>query len=177
MSKLRFLFIVCVLLIAQAIQAQKVTSFSVSFKIKNLGTTVSGSFKTGTAAIEVNKTNKSLSTFEGSVTMSSVNTGIKLRDKHLREKEEFFHTSKFPLATMKSVTVEAKENDELLVTWDLTMKGITRRFKTTVIATKLNNVVTYKTTMNINRNEWGIGGKSMTMGDVVTINLVASVTN
>lgn len=159
------------------VNAQKVTSYSVTFKIKNLGTTVNGSFKTGTVKINIDKSNLSLSKFEGTVDINSINTGIKLRDRHLREKDEFFNEANYPKAYMKSVAVESKGNGSYLVTWDLTIKGVTRRLKTTVTSSTQHNITTFKTEMNINRNEWNIGGKSMTMGDAVTITLLASVQN
>jgi polyisoprenoid-binding protein YceI len=158
-------------------QGQKVTSFSVTFKIKNFGATVDGSFKKGSAKINFNEASPNLSTFEGSVEANSISTGNKLRDGHLKDKEEFFNVVKYPTLTMKSVTVEKISEGNYQITWDITMKGITRRLKAPMsITAAANNSKQFSSEFKINRNEWKVGGSSMTMGDAVTIKIQATTT-
>ena len=158
------------------LQAQKVISFTVGFKIKNFGSTVNGSFKTGAATIVSDSNARASSSFEGYVMANSINTGIKLRDQHLREKENFFEAIKYPKLTMKSVSVDAPNANKVMVTFDLTIKGIVKRIKVPVVIVKVNGQTHYTCDFAINRNDWNIGGKSMSMGDDVYIKLKA-VTN
>lgn len=155
--------------------SQKLISYSVGFKIKNLGSTVNGSFKTGSATILIESKNKAASSFEGYVQTNSVNTGIKLRDTHLREKKEFFDTENYPKAKIKSVMVEVLPNGNFEVTWDLTIKSTTKRCKSIVYAVQKENEIALSTDIVINRNDWNVGGNSMTMSDKVTIVVRATV--
>jgi polyisoprenoid-binding protein YceI len=116
------------------------------------------------------------SSFFGTIEANSINTGLNLRDKHLKEKEEFFNTSKFPSLTMKSVTVVQKSPGIYTVTWDLTMKGVARRFNSEVTTKIEGGNLMVSTQFKINRNDWNLGGSSMTMGDAVTVKINSILT-
>lgn len=152
-------------------QYKVVKNISVNFKIKNAGIGVDGKFSTVNAVVFLDETNLTKCSFIGTIETKSVSTGIKLRDTHIKEKEEFFDVAKYSSMSMKSVSVTLKSEGVYLVTWDLTMKGITRRFSSEVKTVKQNENILVSTEFKINRNEWKIGGNSFTMGDIVTIKL------
>lgn len=157
-------------------QSQNVSGYLISFKIKNLGATVNGLFKSGSIKINWNEKSPNLSSLEGSAEANSISTGNKLRDSHLKDKEEFFNASKYGQLKMKSVMIEKKGGTDYEVTWDLTMKGITRRLKSNLKVTQNKNQSQQLTTeFSINRKEWNIGGNSLTMSDMVTIKLQATI--
>ena len=60
---------------------------SIKFKIKNLGISVTGSFTGLKGKIQFDPANLGKSSIEATVEASSVNTGIDLRDDHLRKEE------------------------------------------------------------------------------------------
>jgi polyisoprenoid-binding protein YceI len=72
------------------------------------------------------------SSVEVSIDLASLDTGIALRNHHMRER--YIETGKYPTATFKSVSVSppaapivANQPAELNVTGDFTMHGITKR--------------------------------------------------
>ena len=96
------------------------------------GTTnaVSGSFIADPA-------NPSSASVEITVDLSTLDTGIALRNRHMRER--YVETPKYPRATFKSVTVAAPSNAiapnqpvDLDVTGDFTMHGVTKRISAPV---------------------------------------------
>jgi polyisoprenoid-binding protein YceI len=156
-------------------QWNKVKSTTIAFKIKNAGLNVNGSFGKANVQISIDEKNPTNSTFSGVVEVNSVKTGIKLRDTHLKEKEDFFNAAKFPTISMKSSKVAVKSPGIYTVTWILTMKGVARQFTSDVTAKENGDVLLLSTSFTVNRNDWNVGGNSMTMGDNVTIKLNSSV--
>lgn len=157
-----------------SLQAQwnKVESVSVNFKIKNAGIQVDGRFTSvsGQANLLVNDLSKS--SFSGKVEGKSIQTGINLRDQHLR-KDEYFSVQKFPVITMQSVLVSPTGPGTYEVSWELTMKGQTRRFSSSVTAIERNQQLILRSEFSINRRDWKIGGNSLTMSDQVKVILGA----
>lgn len=98
----------------------------IQFKVKHLMITnvtgVFGKFK-GTVVIDENDISKSK--VDVSIEMASINSGITKRDDHLRS-ADFFDVAKFPAMTFVSTKVEKAGVDKLMVTGNLTIKGVTR---------------------------------------------------
>lgn len=175
--KLKIITLLAITLFSLHSEAQwnKVKSTTIAFKIKNAGFNVNGSFGKANVQINIDEKNPSNSTFSGVVEANSVKTGINLRDTHLKEKEDFFNVAKFPTLNMKSTKVVVKSAGIYTVTWILTMKGVARQFTSDVTTKENGDVLLLSTSFTVNRNDWNVGGNSMTMGDNVTINLSASV--
>ena len=176
--KVLFVFIALIVgpLFTSNAQWSQIKNASITFKIKNAGIGVNGSFEKSSLQVYVDDSNPNLSHFSGTVESQSIQTGIKLRDNHLRDKEEFFNVKKFPSIVMKSVGVQLKSKGIYTVKWALTIKGITRQFSTDVLSLLDGNLLKLSTSFTINRNEWGVGGNSLTMGDNVTIKLSTTLT-
>lgn len=156
-------------------QWKNVKSTAITFKIKNAGIGVDGSFKKASIQLSIDEANPANSFFSGTVEANSIETGINLRNNHLKDKEEFFNVAKYPVLTMKSVSVVSKSPGIYAVTWDLTMKGITKRFTSQVNAVQEGSILHLSTEFRINRNEWNVGGSSITMADMVTVKLKTDV--
>jgi polyisoprenoid-binding protein YceI len=155
----------------------KTKSANVIFKIKNAGIGVDGKFTDVKATILLDETTIANSKFSGIVKVSSVKTGIGLRDEHLREKEEFFNEEKFPSMELVSNKITAtKQAGVYQVEWKLTIKGISKYITTDVIALKSTNEISLSTSFIINRLDWKIGSKSIMMNDKVTVKLNSVVT-
>ena len=156
-------------------QWNKVHNSSITFKIKNAGIWVNGSFTKATVQVNINESDPTQSTFSGIVESSSIQTGINLRDNHLRHKDDFFNVEKFPTLSMKSVSVSIKNPGVYTVKWSLTIKGITKYFSSDVNTQREGNALKLFATFTINRNDWNLGGKSFTMSDNVTVKLFTTV--
>jgi polyisoprenoid-binding protein YceI len=83
-----------------------------------------GAFDAFTGTIELDENDVTKSKVAVEIDVKSVNTKNKKRDDHLRS-PEFFDAEKFPKMTFTSTKVDkAKEGGGLLVTGDLTIRGV-----------------------------------------------------
>ncbi len=101
---------------------------------------------------------------KASIDAASINTQNTKRDNHLRS-SDFFDVEKYPTITFESTNVRKKGN-QLIVKGKLTMHGTT---KPVTIPFKVANgkngagvdTRTYKGTLTIDRNDFGIGTDSI----------------
>jgi polyisoprenoid-binding protein YceI len=175
MKKIILIFAVLLYGLQANAQWKSVKNLQIDFKIKNAGIGVDGTFKTAKAIVYLDESNLSKSSFVGIVEVASISTGIKLRDTHLKEKEEYFQADKFPTINMKSVSIALKSAGVYAVVWELTMRGVTRKFTSDVTTVVKDNNLVLSTQVKLNRLDWKVGGKSFTMNDYVTLKLSASV--
>ena len=85
---------------------------------------VRGRFKDFTGTIHYDDKDVTKSSVEFTAKVTSIDTGVEGRDRHLRT-ADFFEVEKFPEMTFKSTRVERK-GKSLLLYGDLTIKGVTR---------------------------------------------------
>lgn len=132
----------------------------IGFRVKHYGLIeVPGYFRDFTGTVNYDSKDPGKSSVEFSAKMTSVDTGVEGRDKHLRT-ADFFEVEKYPEMTFKSTKVE-KKGDQWNLTGDFTMKGVTKSitfpFNVTGIITQRNGLkmgLTAETT--INRREFGV---------------------
>lgn len=153
----------------------KVTSSSITFKIKNAGFTVDGSFSGLTADIKLDAATSALGSIEASVDANTINTGIDLRDKDLK-KEEYFNVKKYPKISMKS-TLFAKDKDGTFIGYfKLTIKSVTKDVVIPFSFIETGNGAVFKGSFKINRRDYTVGGNSWILSDDVTINITVNGT-
>lgn len=85
---------------------------------------VSGRFKDFTGTIHYDDKDVTKSSVEFNAKVTSIDTGVEGRDRHLRT-ADFFEVEKFPEMTFKSTKVERKGKNYFLH-GDLTIKGVTK---------------------------------------------------
>jgi polyisoprenoid-binding protein YceI len=86
---------------------------------------VKGEFTAVTGKLNLNEEDVTKSLVEASIDAATINTRDVQRDAHLKS-ADFFDAEKFPTLTFKSAKVTKKGDDELRVTGDLTIHGVTR---------------------------------------------------
>lgn len=97
----------------------------IGFRIKHMGLIeVPGYFRDFKGTVNFDAADITKSTVEFTAKTTSVDTGVAARDNHLRT-ADFFDVEKFPEMTFKSTKVE-KRGKSLILTGDLTIKGITK---------------------------------------------------
>lgn len=97
----------------------------IGFRVRHMGLIdVPGYFRDFTGEINYDPKDPGRSSVNFSAKVTSIDTGIEGRDKHLRS-GDFFEVEKYPDLTFKSTKVE-KQGDAWMVTGDLTMKGVTK---------------------------------------------------
>lgn len=96
----------------------------VGFSVRHFLTPVAGQFTDVTGTVVYDTENPANSTVDVTVQAASIDTHNEQRDGHLRS-EDFFHAEQYPTLSFKSKRV-AKLGDDLAVTGDLTIRGVTR---------------------------------------------------
>jgi polyisoprenoid-binding protein YceI len=140
---------------------------------------------TGTAVID--PVNPAKSSVEVTIDANSINTREPQRDDHLRS-ADFFDVANFPTLSFRSTRIEAQGAEELKLTGDLTIHGITKEVTfdvegpTPAIKDPWGNVragITAAT--KISRKEFGLAFNALTdtggvvVGDEVKITLEAEL--
>ncbi len=144
---------------------------AINFKIKNAGLTVDGSFSGLVADLKFDANQYGKSSIEASIDVNTINTGIGLRNNHLK-KENYFNVPKYPKIILKS-TLFSKEGDGTFKGhFKLTMKGITKDIIIPFSYIESGNTSIFKATFILNRKDYNVGGNSWTMSDDVAISIL-----
>lgn len=147
----------------------------VSFKIKMLGSTVDGKFKGFMGVIKFDTKDLNNASLVASVDVNTLDTENNLRNRHLKEKEDFFNVSKYPAIKMKSTKIE-KVGDTYIGYFDLTMKETTKNIKVPFTFKQDGNNATFSGSTTINRRDWAVGGGTLGLSnDVIFTILVNAV--
>jgi|SRR5579871_926260 len=103
------------------------THSAAEFKVRHLMiSSVKGHFTGITGSMKLDENNIANSSVEASIDASSIQTRDPQRDTHLKS-ADFFDVEKYPTLTFKSTSVKRTGDDELEVTGDLTIHGVTRQ--------------------------------------------------
>jgi polyisoprenoid-binding protein YceI len=144
----------------------------VSFEIGNMKVrTVEGSFSNMKGSIRFNPDDPGNASFEVCIDASTIQTGNKKRDKHLRE-EDFFDVGRYPdICFTSRSTLES--DGEYIAQGELTMNGVT---KTVQIPFEFSED-TFSGTLSLNRLDYNIGEKTGTfmVSNEVSINIVCQL--
>ena len=154
---------------------------SVEFRVKHLGiSTVRGEFREFEGHLEIGDDITS-STAYGTIKTASIDTGEPKRDDHLRS-PDFFDAENYPDITFESTSIEVIDEDELHVTGNLSMHGITGEITLHVEITGTeqdpwgNTRVGLEAQGELNRGDYGmtfnqaLGSGNMLVSDKVRIN-------
>lgn len=166
------------LLLLGSIEAQaqlKITSSAITFKIKNFGLTVDGSFSGFKTSLNFNPNNLAKSKITASVKVNTIETGIAARNKHLKS-DDYFNAEKYPTISLVSTKFTNIKGNKYTGFFKLTIKNKTKEISfpfTYVPSTEGGGVFTG--TFTINRRDFGVGGSSLSMGDNVTVNIEVKI--
>ena len=145
----------------------------VSFKIKMLGSTVDGKFKGFMGIMKFDAKDLNNASFVASVDVSTLDTENNLRNRHLKEKEDFFNVAKYPIIKMKSTKIE-KVGDTYIGYFDLTMKETTKNIKVPFTFKQDGNNATFSGSTTINRRDWAVGGGTLGLSNDVTFTVLVN---
>ena len=173
MKKISIIFLFVSLSTATFAQNWKPVTAGVSFKLKMLGATVEGKFKGFSGTMKFDPNNLATSSLNASVDASTLDTDNNLRNKHLKEKEEFFNVAKYPTVKMKTTKIE-KDGNNYVGYFDLTMKETTKSVKIPFTFRQEGNNATFQGSAVINRRDWSVGGGTWGMSDNVTFTIMVN---
>ena len=166
MKKYVLLFVPFLLFAFSAVELKPVDADdAVTFNIKNFGINTKGSFKGLKGKIKWNPENPASSSFDVSIDVNTINTGIELRDKDL-QKENYFNAAKYPTINFVSTSVAANN-----VTGNLTIKGVTKQVTIPFTVAPSGNGYLFQGNFSISRKDFGVGGGSVVLSDHVDVSL------
>jgi polyisoprenoid-binding protein YceI len=98
-----------------------------SFAVRHMMVaTVRGELTKLSGTVTLDAADPARSSVEATIDASTLNTGVEMRDNHLRS-PDFFDVGKFPHITYKSTEVKKVGEETYAVTGDLTLHGVTKR--------------------------------------------------
>lgn len=137
-----------------------------SFSTTHLGISdVDGLFKKFDATATGSAADFSDAVFELTADVSSIDTEVEMRDKHLRS-ADFFDVEKFPTMTYKSTGIEKAGENKYRLTGNLTLHGVTKPvtmdlwYRGTIVNPQSKTPTAgFQLTGTIKRSDFGIGEK------------------
>ena len=147
----------------------KIDSTRIVFHISNAGLEVEGSISgiIGDIKFSKNKLDKSL--FSAIAKSETIQTGIKLRDKHLK-KADYFDVEKYQTIKVETKKIiKSKDGFESLAT--ITLKGKTKDIEIPFTFKQTKSRAEFKGSFSLNRLDFGIGEKSIILSDTVAIDI------
>jgi polyisoprenoid-binding protein YceI len=142
----------------------------VHFIIKNAGLKVNGSMSGLNGFIMIDLQNSSLYKIEGTIDPSTIQTGIALRDKHLK-KADYFNVAESAKIFMTSTHIKKRSNRKYVGNFDLTIKGIKKSVAIPFTLLSTDNVYLLKGEFSINRLDFNLGERSIVLSDDVTVKI------
>ncbi len=148
----------------------------IRFSIRGiLGTTVNGTLQLSSTDIRFDTSDLAHSSFTVGLDVNSLNTGISMRDSHLA-REEYFDSEHYPTIKFRSNSIEKKNDGSFGVSGRLFLK---KTEKVLIIPFQFQSDgknARFTGGFTINRKDFGIGGSSLSMGEIVTVKLDIPVT-
>ena len=157
---------------------------SAEFKVKHMMiSNVKGTFSGLSGTLQLDETDRTHSTVEASIDVTTISTGDAQRDGHLKS-GDFFDAETFPTITFKSSNIDSTGGPDYEVSGDLTIRGVTHpvTFKVEDVSTPAkdpwgNQRIGLSATTKINRKDFGLGWNApletggVLVGEDVTITL------
>ena len=103
---------------------------------------------------------------------SSIETGIGIRDKHLR-RSDYFDTNTYPEIRLQSKSFRKTGKNEFEGKFDLTIKSTTKEITIPFTRKKKGDITYYEGDFEINRLDFNIGEESLTLDETVRVRVSA----
>jgi len=164
----RISYLLITLLVANLGVAQT-KSADISFVIRNAGIGVDGFFEENTLTYAFNPEDLGASYFKLSIPTTTINTGIKGRDKHLR-KAKYFDVENYPQLTFESTKIIQTDIGYAL-TGELTIKKTTRSLEIPFSIEEIEGQKYLSGYVELDRRDYGVGKNHLILGDLVRISI------
>ena len=99
---------------------------SVTFTIRHMMSKVRGQMNIKEGWLEVDNDNLSTAKVDVVLDAATIDTGVEMRDNHLRSADGHFDVANYPTITFKSKRIEGTNPSNFRVIGDLTIHGITK---------------------------------------------------
>ncbi|ARV15793.1 YceI family protein [Polaribacter sp. SA4-12] len=150
---------------------QNNTETTITFKIKNFGVNVDGSFSDFSFLSNFNSSNLEESFLNAEISVKSISTGSKSMEEHLL-KSDFFDVEKHPNIVFKSSEIIKDTNDKYLIKGSLFIKGVEKKMEVPLEVKQAKTDVTISANFVLNRKYFGVGGSSFVLSKKVNIKMI-----
>ncbi len=158
----------CVNFFLAAQDGLAVDSAVIGFSVKNFGLEVHGTFSDLSVELHFDPEDLDASSIYAWLPAATIETGIGLRDKHLR-KEEFFFVEEFPRIEMRSQTFTQTGQGQFVGSFQLQLKATRDTLNMPFSVREEGEQMIFEGSFTINRKAFDIGGDSLTLADDVTV--------
>lgn len=168
----KYLLIIALFISATAFAQfkQNVTKSSVTYDIKNMGINTSGVFGGLQADIKFDDQHLATSSIDASIDVTALNSDNTMRDNHLKS-EDYFDVAKYPRITMKSVSFKHKSGNNYAGVFNVTIKDKTKQLEVPFTYVESASSAAFKGSFKLNRRDFGVGGKTLTLSNEATVNI------
>ena len=143
----------------------------VRFVIKNFGINTGGTFDGLSGNITFDPAALTAASFNVSVDAKTVDTDMEARDNHLR-KAEFFDVEKYPKLSFRSTKITTTNKEGYLFMFGvITIKNVSKEISFPFKQTSKDGGILFEGEFKLNRRDFGVGGKSFSMADDLTVEL------
>jgi polyisoprenoid-binding protein YceI len=153
-------------LLAQHIQPEN----PIQFKIKNAGITVDGAISDWMVEVDFDPKKLDQSNIRGTANPVSIETGIKLRDRHLQGRE-YFDVKKFPEIRLQSKSFKPDGKNAFIGIFELQVKDVKKEVQIPFTVIQIGKQRNYQGEFVIDRLDFGLGEKSLVLSDEVRVYL------
>ena len=143
----------------------------ITFKIKNIGIYVDGTFTETTVSSNFKSENLEDSYINAIINVNSITTKNVKRDKHLL-KGDFFDAASYAILKLESTKIEKISENNYKLTANLTIKKTTKRIEIPLEINENDTSVHIKSNFSLNRRDYNVGGKSWVLSNTVKIQIV-----
>ena len=143
----------------------------VHFIIKNFAIKTGGDFKGMKGIINFDPLKLPTSNFTVTVEAATIDTDSEMRDDHLKE-DDYFGVAKYPSISVKSTKItKSSSAGRYYMFANLTIKGITKPVELGFSAMPKDGGYFFEGEFEINRRDFNVGDKSISLQDKVKISL------
>jgi polyisoprenoid-binding protein YceI len=160
------LYVASQIALAQA-RYEKEPANKITFKIKNAGMDVTGSIDAVELKITFDENNLGQSSVFAVADPKTINTGIRIRDQHLR-RSDYFDVVHYPSIKLKSKSFK-KSGKKFEGRFDLTIKDKTREVVIPFVRKRKEIADTFEGSFVINRMDFQLGEDSAILDEKVEI--------
>lgn len=147
---------------------------NIQFYIENAGFKVMGSVDAIRSEINFDPEQLSAAYVEIIINPSTIQTGIAIRDKHLK-RSDYFDVSQYPEIRFKSTGFKKISSNKFVGEFLLTIKSTTKQMLIPFTATQAGHIVYYEANFDINRLDFDLGEESLTLDNMVKIEVAGAV--
>lgn len=155
---------------------QNIEQTKVIFSAKKFQLKVKGAFSDVKVNTNFNSNDLENSYVNVKIRVKSISTGKKWRDKKILKKN-FFHQEKHKFIQLTSSKIKKKENGEIWLLANITIKGITKKIEMPLEVIENEKRITINSSFKIKRKDFKIGDGSLGMSKTAKISVEFIGTN